>query len=423
MKVLVIGNGGREHALVWKIRKSPLVREVYCARGNAGTAEIAINVDISPEDIMGLREFALKNGIDLTVVGPEMPLSLGLADEFSKSGLKVVGPVQGAAEIESSKVFSKLIMKEAGIPTAEFSVFEDFSEAEKYIMSRDTPLVVKADGLAQGKGVFPCLNRGEAMGAINAIMKERLFGKAGNRVVIEEFLSGEEVSFMGITDGETFIPLATSQDHKRAYDNDEGPNTGGMGSYSPARILNEEEQAIVMNSIIYPLLAKLMEKGRPYKGFLYAGLMMVKGKPYVLEFNARLGDPETQSILLRMKSDIVPYLIGVAEGNLKREPIVWDERFAVCVVMASQGYPGSYKKGMEITGLSLFKDREDIVVFHAGTENKGGRVVTSGGRVLSVCALDTSPEKAITKVYDAVFQIHFDGAFYRRDIARRAINR
>jgi len=423
MNVFVIGSGGREHALVWKIRKSPLVKEIYCAKGNAGTSDIAINVDIAPEDIIGLKNFAREKGIDLTVVGPEMPLSLGLADEFTKSGLRIVGPVQGAAEIESSKVFSKLIMREAGIPTAEFSVFEEFSEAEKFIMSKDSPLVIKADGLAQGKGVFPCLNKGEAIGAINAIMKEKLFGRAGSRVVIEEFLNGEEVSFMGITDGETFVPMATSQDHKRAFDNDEGPNTGGMGAYSPARILSDEEQNQVIKNIIYPLLNKLKEKGRPYRGFLYAGLMMVNGKPYVLEFNARLGDPETQPILLRMKSDIVPYLIGVSEGKLRNEPIIWDERFSICVVMAAQGYPGSYKKGMEITGLELFRDREDIVVFNAGTEKREDRIVTSGGRVLSVCALDTSPEKAITKVYDAVSQIHFDGAFYRRDIARRAISR
>ncbi len=421
MNVLVIGNGGREHALVWKIRKSPLVKEIYCARGNAGTAEIAINVDIAPEDILGLKEFAIKSRIDLTVVGPELPLSMGLADEFNKSGLMIVGPLQGAAEIESSKVFSKNIMREAGIPTADFEIFSDFQEAEKYVLNSDRPLVIKADGLAQGKGVFPCLNKGEAVAAINAIMKEGMFGSAGKRIVVEEFLEGEEVSFIGITDGEKFIPFATSQDHKRAYDNDEGPNTGGMGAYSPARILSRIEQEEVTNTIIYPLLRKLSEKGRPYRGFLYAGLMIKNNRPYVLEFNARMGDPETQPILLRMKSDIVPLLLGVAGGKLGSEEIIWDERFAICVVMAAQGYPGNYKKGMEILGLNTFRDRDDIVVFHAGTIRKDDCVLTNGGRVLSVNALDISAEKAVSKVYDAISQIHFDGAFFRRDIGRRAI--
>ncbi|MGC8927266.1 MAG: phosphoribosylamine--glycine ligase [Myxococcota bacterium] len=423
MNVLVIGNGGREHALVYKIRKSPLVKEVYCAKGNAGTQEIAINIEISPEDIIGLKNFAIAHKIDLTVVGPELPLALGLADEFCKSGLPVVGPMQGAAEIESSKVFSKLIMQEANIPTADFAVFDDVSEAEKYIMSADRPLVVKADGLAQGKGVFPCLNKGEAIAAVNAIMKEGLFGSAGKRVVIEEFLEGEEVSFMGITDGDTFIPFATSQDHKRAYDNDEGPNTGGMGAYSPARVLNEKEQQKVINEIIYPLLKKLKEKGRPYRGFLYAGLMIVDDKPYVLEFNARMGDPETQPLMMRLKTDIVPLLLGAANGSLKDENVVWDDRFAICVVMAAQGYPGSYKKGMEITGIEQFRDLEDIMVFHAGTFRDSDRIITNGGRVLGVTALGDTIEKAIEKVYRAVSNIHFDGAYYRRDIGKRALLR
>ncbi len=421
MKILVIGNGGREHALVWKISKSPLVREIYCAKGNAGTAEIAVNIDIAPEDIIGLKNFVIANRIDLTVVGPELPLSLGLADEFLKSGLYVVGPLQGAAEIESSKVFSKLIMREAGIPTADFQVFEDVAEAEKYIISQDRPLVVKAEGLAQGKGVFPCLNKGEAIAAVNAIMKEKMFGQAGRRVVIEEFLEGEEVSFMGITDGDVFVPFATSQDHKRAYDNDEGPNTGGMGAYSPARILDAEEQERVIKDIINPLLKKLNEKGRPYRGFLYAGLMIKDGKPYVLEFNARMGDPETQPLLVRMKSDIVPLLVGASQGNLKGQMAVWDERFAVCVVITAQGYPGSYRKGMEISGLEQFRDRDDIIIFHAGTTRESDKIITSGGRVLGVTSIDDNPEKAIQKVYDAVSSIYFDGIFYRRDIGKRVL--
>ncbi|MCX7944354.1 MAG: phosphoribosylamine--glycine ligase [Deltaproteobacteria bacterium] len=421
MNVLVIGNGGREHALVWKIRKSPLVKEIYCARGNAGTAEIAINVDIPPEDIIGLKNFAIANKIDLTVVGPELPLSLGLADEFLKNGLLIVGPIQGAAEIESSKVFSKLVMREAGIPTADFEIFDDADKAEKYIMGVNRPLVVKADGLAQGKGVFPCLNKGEAIAAVNAIMRERLFGQAGNRIVIEEFLEGEEVSFMGITDGEIFIPFATSQDHKRAYDNDEGPNTGGMGAFSPARILGSEEQQRVISEIISPLLKKMSEKGRPYRGFLYAGLMVKDGRPYVLEFNARLGDPETQPLMLRMKSDIVPMLVGAAQGNLKAQEISWDERFSVCVVMTAQGYPGSYRKGMEILGLEQFRDSEDIVIFHAGTLKDCERIITNGGRVLGVTGIDVSPRNAIEKVYSAISKIHFDGSFYRRDIGKKVL--
>lgn len=421
MNVLVIGNGGREHALVWKIRRSPLVKEIYCARGNAGTGEIAINIDISPDDITALKNFAIANRIDLTVVGPELPLALGLADEFEKSNLNIVGPVSGAAKIESSKVFAKLIMREANIPTADFEIFDDVNEAERYVLSSNRPLVIKADGLAQGKGVFPCLNQGEAMAAVNAIMRERLFGDAGNRIVIEEFLEGEEVSFMGITDGETFLPFATSQDHKRAYDNDEGPNTGGMGAYSPARILNAQEQDEIIKIIINPLLKTLSKKGIPYKGFLYAGLMIKDKRPYVLEFNARMGDPETQPIMVRMKSDIVPILLAAVKGNLSGKTIEWDERFALCVVMAAQGYPGSYKKGMEIKGLNEFRDREDIVIFHAGTTRDGERVITSGGRVLGVTALDMSPEKAIKKAYEAVMSIHFDGAFYRRDIGKRAV--
>lgn len=423
MNILVIGNGGREHALVWKIRKSPLVKEIYCAKGNAGTEEIAINVDISPEDVIGLKNFALEKKIDLTIVGPELPLSLGLADEFLKSGLKVVGPAQGAAEIESSKAFSKTIMREAGIPTADFEIFDDFTEAEKYIISSNRPLVVKADGLAQGKGVFPCLNKGEAIAAINAIMKEKMFGAAGKRVIIEEFLEGEEVSFMGITDGENFLPFATSQDHKRAYDNDEGPNTGGMGAYSPARILDSNEQQKVISEIINPLLKKMSEKGRPYKGFLYAGLMMVGNNPYVLEFNARMGDPETQPLMMRMKSDIVPLLLGVVEGNLKNKDIEWDERFCVCVVMTAQGYPGNYRKGMVITGLEQFKNRDDVVIFHAGTKRELDKVITNGGRVLGVTAIDSNTEKAIEKAYSAVNSIHFDGAFFRRDIGKKALKK
>ncbi len=423
MNILVIGSGGREHALVWKIRKSPLVKEIYCATGNAGTGEIAVNIDISPEDIVGLKNFAIANRIDLTVVGPELPLSLGLADEFLKSGLFVVGPIQGAAEIESSKVFSKLIMREAGIPTADFEVFDDVYEAEKYVMSADRPLVVKADGLAQGKGVFPCLNKGEAIAAVNAIMKEGMFGQAGRRIVIEEFLEGEEVSFMGITDGEYFVPFATSQDHKRAYDNDEGPNTGGMGAYSPARILMTDEQEKVISDIINPLLKKLGEKGRPYRGFLYAGLMIKDGKPYVLEFNARMGDPETQPLMVRMKSDIVPLLMGASQGNLKGQTALWDESFAVCVVMTAQGYPGSYRKGMEISGLGQFRDRDDIVIFHAGTRRESDKIVTNGGRVLGVTAVDKNPEKAIEKAYSAVSSVHFDGSFFRRDIGKRVLKR
>ncbi len=421
MNVLVIGSGGREHALVWKIRKSPLVKEIYCAKGNAGTSEIAINIDISLEDIVGLKNFALANRIDLTVVGPELPLSLGLADEFLRSGLLVVGPIQGATEIESSKVFSKEIMREAGIPTADFAVFDELDKAENYILSADRPLVVKAEGLAQGKGVFPCLNKGEAIAAVNAIMKEGMFGSAGRRVVIEEYLEGEEVSFMGITDGNIFIPFATSQDHKRAFDNDQGPNTGGMGAYSPARILNAEDQQKIISKIINPLLMKMNEKGRPYRGFLYAGLMICRGKPYVLEFNARMGDPETQPLMARMKSDIVPFLIGAAKGDLRDKTVEWDERFAVCVVMTAQGYPGSYRKGMEITGLEQYRNSEDIIIFHAGTSRDSEKIITNGGRVLGVTALDLTVEKAIEKAYKAVESIHFDGAYYRRDIGKKAI--
>ncbi len=420
MKVLVVGGGGREHTLVWKIAQSPLVEKVYCAPGNAGTAELAENVPIAADEVQQLMRLAEREGIGLTVVGPEAPLVAGIVDRFEQHGLRVFGPNQRAAELEGSKVLAKYIMRKHGIPTARYDVFETVDAAEQHCRQADYPLVVKADGLAAGKGVFVCKTKDEALKAIYLTMKERTFGDAGNRLVIEECLVGEEASILALTDGETIAPLPTSQDHKPAYDDDEGPNTGGMGAYSPAPVVTAQQYARIERDIIVPIVHAMNKEERPYRGVVYAGLMMTDDGPRVLEFNVRFGDPETQPILFRLQSDLVPVLDGIARGRLGDVEMEWDDRPAVCVVMASGGYPGKYEKGKPITGLDQAAAMEDVMVFHAGTAVKDGRVVTNGGRVLGVTARGADVQGAIDRAYEAVGAIHFDDAHYRTDIGAKA---
>ena len=421
MKVLVVGGGGREHALVWKIAQSPKVSKVYCAPGNAGISEQATNVPIRANDLNALLEFALREKIELTVVGPEEPLTKGIVDLFESKGLSVFGPSQKAAEIEGSKVFSKEMMKKYHIPTAFYEIFSDRNEAIKYIRKRGAPIVVKADGLAAGKGVIICKTVEEAIQSIDQIMVEKRFGEAGNRVVVEEYLVGEEASYIAFTDGKAILPLASSQDHKPIFDGDEGSNTGGMGAYSPAPVVTEEVNERIIGKILRPIIQGMGEEGRPYKGALYAGLMIHNGYPKVLEFNARLGDPETQPVLMRMKGDIVSILEASISGTLSRCRIEWDNRAAVCVVMASKGYPGDYEKGKAIGGLKEVSKMNDVFVFHAGTGFKDDLVVTNGGRVLGVTGLGGDIPRAIDKTYQAVKKISWEGVHYRTDIGKKAL--
>lgn len=424
MKVLVIGNGGREHAIVWKIAQSKGVKKIFCAPGNPGISELAECVDIKAEDIEGLKAFCLKNSIDLTIVGPELPLTLGIVDTFEGAGLKIFGPSRRAAEIEGSKVFAKWLMRKYNIPTASYEVFEDADEAKDYLSTLNPkafPIVIKADGLAGGKGAIVCHTRDSALQSIDLIMEERAFGSAGDRVVVEGFLKGQEVSFLAFTDGKTVLPLAPSQDHKRVFDGDKGPNTGGMGAYSPTPLVTTQLKKRIMKEIMIPTVKAMVSEGRPYKGILYAGLMITEEGPKVLEFNCRFGDPETQPILMRMKGDLVDVILAVIEDRLSRVHLVWDRRTAVCVVMASGGYPGDYKKGFEIKGLDEVSQRRDVVVFHAGTAIKDGRLVTNGGRVLGVTAMDMGIKKAIERAYKAVKGISWEGVHYRRDIGKKAV--
>ena len=423
MKVLIIGSGGREHALVWKIAQSPKVKKIYCAPGNAGIAELATCLPINSGDINKLLEFAKKEKIDLTIVGPEDPLCNGIVDIFEKEGLKVFGANQKAVEIESSKSFAKDLMNKYGINTAAGKTFTSYKKAESYIRKTGAPVVVKADGLAAGKGVIVCETVSKAIDALKLIMLKRSFGDAGNKVVVEECLTGEEVSFLAFTDGKNLLPLPSSQDHKAIYDNDQGPNTGGMGAYSSAPIIDRYMHKKIMKEIMIPTIQAMAKEGRPYKGVLYAGLMIDKGEIKVLEFNARFGDPEAQPLLMRIKNDIVPIMEATIEGTLDKCKLEIDDRAAVCVVMASKGYPGSYKKGIPISGLKDVKKMKDVVVFHAGTDKKGKTIVTNGGRVLGVTALGNSVKKAISKAYSAVSKITWDGVYYRKDIGQKALKR
>lgn len=419
MKVLVVGGGGREHALVWKIRQSPRVREVYCAPGNAGIAREATCVNIGAEDITGLRDFAREKGIDLTVVGPEAPLNAGIADLFQEAGLRIFGPSRAAAEIEGSKVLAKEIMAKYGIPTADYAVFDRPDRAAAYIKQKGAPCVVKADGLAAGKGVIVAMDEQAALDAVRSIMVDRIFGSAGDRVVVEECLTGEEVSILAFTDGYNVVPMVSSQDHKRVFDGDQGPNTGGMGAYAPAPVYSPEVHRRTVEEILVPIVRALDAEGRTYRGVIYAGLMVTPKGPKVLEFNARFGDPEAQPVLTLLDTDLVEIMEAVLENRLDRVEIRWKKQASVCVVLASGGYPGSYEKGKVIRGLDQIP--EGVVVFHAGTAQKDGETVTAGGRVLGVTALGPDIPAAIEAAYAAAGKISFEGMHYRRDIGKKAL--
>jgi phosphoribosylamine---glycine ligase len=423
MKVLVIGGGGREHALVWKIAQSPMVDKVFCAPGNPGTALLAQNVDIAVDNLQGLLDFARQEGIGLTVVGPELPLSMGLVDLFEENGLKVFGARKNAAIIEASKAFSKDLMKKYHVPTAAYEVFTEVEPAVEFIDRTGIPIVIKADGLAAGKGVIIAQTREEAVAAVVDMLSGNAFGAAGSRVVVEEFLKGEEASFLAFTDGERIIPLASAQDHKAVFDGDLGPNTGGMGAYSPAPVVTAAIHEKAMAEVMRRTVDGMAAEGRPYRGVLYAGLMIDGDSVKTLEFNARFGDPECQPLLMRMKSDIVPILLAVAAGSLEGIEIEWHDKAAVCVVLASEGYPGDYTKGDRIAGLNDAAKVEELVVFHAGTKGTQGGVVTNGGRVLGVTALGATVQEAIDRAYQGVALISWPGMHYRRDIGAKAIGR
>ncbi len=423
MKILVVGGGGREHALIWKISQSPLVEQIYCAPGNPGIAELAECVHIAADEINELCDFAQAEKIDLTVVGPEVPLTLGIVDTFQAAGLDVFGPNKAAARIEGSKKFSKDLMERYKIPTAAYRSFTDHAQAVSYIKEQGVPIVVKADGLAAGKGVVVAMTETQAIAAVDDIMLDKVFGSAGTSVVIEEFMDGEEASFFAFTDGVNILPLASSQDHKRVNDNDEGPNTGGMGAYSPAPVVTDELHRVIVETIVKPTIEGMARDGCPYSGILYVGLMIKDNRPRVVEFNARFGDPEAQPLLMRMKSDIVPVLRDCARGELNRDSIDWHDKAAVCVVMASGGYPADFEKGLPVSGLEAAADIKDLMVFHAGTALKNHRIVNHGGRVLGVTGLGDTVEDAIAKAYAGVNVISWDRVHYRHDIGARALNR
>ena len=423
MKILVVGGGGREHALVWRLSRDSIRPALFCAPGNAGTAALASNLDIQAEDLDGLCAWAHVNRPDLTIVGPEAPLCAGLADRLQELGLKVFGPSRSAAQMEGSKIFAKEIMCAGGVPTAEAQTFTRSDEAIAYLRRRGAPIVVKAEGLAAGKGVFVCGTVAEAEDAVRQTLDKKVFGEAGSRLVVEDFLDGEEASILALVDGKTVVMLASAQDHKRVFDNDEGPNTGGMGAYSPAPVVTDDLWPVIREQVFERTLAELRRRGIVYKGVLYAGLMIWKHGPKVLEFNCRFGDPETQVILPRLASDLAPALIACADGSLTEEHVRWRPEPCVCVVMASGGYPNAYQKGKLIEGLDDAGRLPDVVVFHAGTKVARDGVVTAGGRVLGVTAVGKTLKNAVTQAYRAVDTIRFDGAHARRDIAARALRR
>jgi len=419
MKILVIGSGGREHALVWKLAQSDLCEKVFVAPGNAGTADEpkTENVDLNAEDLDGLLDFAKNKEIDLTIVGPEAPLVLGLIDLFEKNNLLCLGPNKLAAQMEGSKIFMKDVLKKGNIPTATYEVFSDPEPAREYLATCDIPIVLKADGLAGGKGVIVAFSREEALEALNSLMVDQKLGSAGDNLVIEEFLKGEEASFIVLCDGENVIPLASSQDHKQRDDGDKGPNTGGMGAYSPTPLITKELNEEIMQEIIIPTLDELKRRNIEYKGFLYAGLMIDGQEIKVLEYNCRFGDPETQPILMRMKSDFLELCLKAAKQELKGEQIEWDERFALGVVMASKGYPEKYETGFPILGMR--EENEATKVFHCGTKKEGEEILSNGGRVLCVTGLGNDLDTAFEKAYEATSKISWSGAFYRKDIGKR----
>jgi len=423
MKILVVGSGGREHALVWKLLQSPRAVKVFCAPGNAGIAALATCVAINADDVEGLLRFAKAEGVGLTVVGPEAALSLGIVDRFTSVGLRIFGPSGRAAELEGSKVFMKELLKKYGVPSGGFEVFTDAVSARRYIEQHGAPLVVKADGLAAGKGVIVAMTTGEALAAVDLIMADKAFGEAGNRVVVEEFLAGEEASFIAFTDGDTVLPLPTSQDHKAVYDGDKGPNTGGMGAYSPAPVVTTALHQRIMDEIMLPTVRAMAAEGRPYKGMLYAGLMIQGERLSVLEYNCRFGDPECQPLLMRLRTDLLDILEAVVDGHLATIDLAIDPRPAVCVVMAAGGYPGPYAKGQVILGLAAAAALPEVMVFHAGTTARNGEIVTNGGRVLGVTALGDSLQQAIDRAYGAVAKISWEGCCFRRDIGHKALRR
>jgi len=423
MKILVVGSGGREHALVWKINQSPKVSKIYCAPGNAGISQLAQCIDIGPDKIKELADFVQREKIDLTVVGPELSLSLGIVDEFNQRGLKIFGPSKTATEIESSKVFSKYMMKKYHIPTAGYCTFSDQKEVFKYIEKREFPMVLKADGLAAGKGVFILHNMQEAQISLDSLMNEKIFGDAGKQVIVEDYLEGEEVSVLAFSDGENVIPMVSSQDHKKIYDNDLGPNTGGMGAYSPVPFYNENYENKVLEDVLKPIISGLKKEGREYKGVIYAGLVLTKKGIKVLEFNARFGDPETQVLLPGLETDIVEIFTAVIEGKLSEIEIKWKNNAVVCVIAVSGGYPAKYQKGKSIFGLEKIENQNNVFVFHAGTTCQDKKIITSGGRVLGITAWANNINEAQKMAYEGIEKIDFENMYYRKDIARKAVKK
>lgn len=416
MKVLVVGSGGREHAIVWKLSQSPKVDKIYCAPGNGGIAELAECINIPATEALRIADWALEQKIDLTIIGMDDPLMLGIVDLFEERGLRVFGPRKNAAILEGSKVFAKDLMKKYNIPTAAYEVFEDAFEAQKYLEGCNYPIVLKADGLALGKGVLICQTKEEALAGVNEIMVDKKFGSAGSKMVVEEFMTGPEVSVLSFCDGEHLIPMVSAQDHKRAFDNDEGLNTGGMGTFSPSKFYTDEISEICYKELFLPSLKAMKAEGRPFTGIIFFGLMLTPNGPRVLEYNARFGDPEAQVVLPRLKTDIVDVFEAAIDGKLNEIALEWEEDSTVCVVLASGGYPVEYKKGYEITGLETQKDKEDIIIFHAGTAIKDGKYLTNGGRVLGVTAKGKDMEEARMKAYKAVSLVNFKDKQYRTDI-------
>jgi phosphoribosylamine--glycine ligase len=423
MRVLLVGNGGREDAIAWKLAQSGELKKLYIAPGNPGTARWGENVEIKADDIAELVKFAKEKKIDLAIIGPEDPLAAGAVDAFESVGIKAFGPNQAAAQLEADKVFAKQIMKSSSVSTAEGRTFTKFADAKAYIASRDEPVVVKAAGLAKGKGVMVCDEPSDGILAAEKMMVDRIFGSAGDKIVVEDKLIGEEASILAFVDGRSIYVMESSQDHKPVGDGDTGPNTGGMGAYSPATVVTDEMMSQIEREILVPVVDCMNRNDTPYKGVLYAGIMVTAGGPRVLEFNVRFGDPETQPIMMRLKSDLLEVCLAVCEHKLDEITLQWDKRPAICVVMASGGYPGDYQKGKEITGIDKAGELKDIVVFHAGTAIKDGKLVTAGGRVLGITAAGDTVADAKTRAYEGVGRISFDGAHYRHDIADKAIRR
>lgn len=424
MNVLVVGGGGREHALVWKISQTKSVKKIFCAPGNAGISEIAETIPIRADDLSSLLKFALENKMDLTVVGPELPLALGIVDLFESNGLKIFGPSKLSAEIESSKVFAKNFMRKYNIPTANYNTFtsDEINEAKKFVFSLTPPIVIKADGLAGGKGVTICESYDDAVKTIELYFSQKIFGSAGEKIVIEEFLKGEEASIFAITDGDDFITLPPAQDYKRVFDDDKGKNTGGMGSYAPTPLIDQSMLERIKNEIIKPTIEGLKSENRKYKGCLYCGLMITDEGPKVLEFNCRFGDPETQVVLPLIETDILEMFLSAIEGGIKNLKYSIKDLTAVCVILASAGYPDKYETGKEIKGLDELKKLSDIIVFHAGTKKVNNKILTDGGRVLGITAIGKEFETTIKNVYGAVELVKFEGMHYRKDIGKKALN-